>query len=73
LSERQTDGTGLAVLGILFQETKEEKARDFIREFAVNRQLRTRQSSKSVVLDQTLAQAHQTLRTVLLDLGRLRD
>jgi len=35
LSERQTDGTGLAVIGILFQETKEENAREFIREFAL--------------------------------------
>ncbi|BDP44687.1 thiol:disulfide interchange protein (plasmid) [Deinococcus aetherius] len=35
LSERQTGGTGLAVLGILFQETREQNARDFIREFAL--------------------------------------
>lgn len=35
LSERQTGGAGLAVIGILFQETKEENARDFIREFAL--------------------------------------
>lgn len=35
LSERQTGEVGLAVLGILFQETKEENARDFIREFAL--------------------------------------
>lgn len=35
LGERQTAGTGLAVLGVLFQETKEQNALDFIREFAL--------------------------------------
>ena len=35
LSERQTDGAGLTVIGILFQEPKEQNARDFIREFAL--------------------------------------
>lgn len=35
LSDRQEAGQGLAVIGILFQETKEQNARDFIREFAL--------------------------------------
>ncbi|MCD0160925.1 TlpA family protein disulfide reductase [Deinococcus sp. 6YEL10] len=35
LSERQTDGAGLVVIGILFQEPSERSARDFIREFAL--------------------------------------
>ncbi|MFC0618342.1 TlpA family protein disulfide reductase [Deinococcus budaensis] len=35
LSERQEASQGLAVIGILFQETKEQNARDFIREFAL--------------------------------------
>lgn len=35
LSERQTGATGLTVIGILFQETTEQNARDFIREFAL--------------------------------------
>ncbi|MBZ9715699.1 TlpA family protein disulfide reductase [Deinococcus multiflagellatus] len=35
LSERQGPGQGLAVVGILFQETQEQNARDFIREFAL--------------------------------------
>ncbi|WP_051517511.1 MULTISPECIES: redoxin domain-containing protein [Deinococcus] len=35
LSERQAGGTGLAVVGILFQETQEQNARAFIREFAL--------------------------------------
>ncbi|GMA17791.1 thiol:disulfide interchange protein [Deinococcus metallilatus] len=35
LSGRQAAGQGLAVIGILFQETKEQNARDFIREFAL--------------------------------------
>ncbi|WP_019585767.1 TlpA family protein disulfide reductase [Deinococcus apachensis] len=35
LSTRQGAGQGLAVVGILFQETKEQNARDFIREYAL--------------------------------------
>lgn len=35
LSERQTAGRGLAVIGILFQEPQEANARTFIREFAL--------------------------------------
>ena len=35
LSERQGAGQGLAVVGILFQETNEKSARDFIREYAL--------------------------------------
>ncbi|WP_019007995.1 TlpA family protein disulfide reductase [Deinococcus aquatilis] len=35
LSTRQTAGTGLAVVGVLFQETSEKSARDFIREYAL--------------------------------------
>ncbi|WP_034383993.1 TlpA family protein disulfide reductase [Deinococcus sp. YIM 77859] len=35
LSERQGAGTGLAVIGVLFQETNEQNARDFIREYAL--------------------------------------
>ncbi|MEF2278000.1 TlpA disulfide reductase family protein [Deinococcus sp. YIM 134068] len=35
LSERQGAGQGLAVVGILFQETREQSARDFIREYAL--------------------------------------
>ncbi|MEW6421766.1 MAG: TlpA disulfide reductase family protein [Deinococcota bacterium] len=35
LSTRQSAGQGLAVVGILFQETNEQNARDFIREYAL--------------------------------------
>lgn len=35
LSTRQGAASSLAVIGILFQETKEQNARDFIREFAL--------------------------------------
>jgi cytochrome c biogenesis protein CcmG/thiol:disulfide interchange protein DsbE len=35
LSTRQTGGEGLAVVGILFQETSDKNARDFIREYAL--------------------------------------
>lgn len=35
LSQRQTGGAGLAVVGILFQEPNEKSAREFIREFAL--------------------------------------
>ncbi|GBF04611.1 redoxin [Deinococcus aerius] len=35
LSERQGAGQGLAVVGVLFQETKEQNARDFIKEYAL--------------------------------------
>ncbi|GAA5532701.1 TlpA disulfide reductase family protein [Deinococcus aluminii] len=35
LSERQGAGQGLAVVGILFSETNERSARDFIREYAL--------------------------------------
>lgn len=35
LSTRQSAGQGLAVIGILFQETNEQNARDFIREYAL--------------------------------------
>ncbi|WP_221090589.1 TlpA family protein disulfide reductase [Deinococcus aquaedulcis] len=35
LSERQGAGQGLAVIGILFNETSEKNARDFIREYAL--------------------------------------
>lgn len=35
LSERQGAAQGLAVIGVLFQETKEQNARDFIREYAL--------------------------------------
>ncbi|OOV13592.1 TlpA disulfide reductase family protein [Deinococcus sp. LM3] len=35
LSARQGSGDGLAVVGILFQETNEQSARDFIREYAL--------------------------------------
>ncbi|WP_216318855.1 TlpA family protein disulfide reductase [Deinococcus aestuarii] len=35
LSERQGAGQGLAVVGVLFQETNEGNARDFIREYAL--------------------------------------
>lgn len=35
LSERQGAGSGLAVIGVLFQETNEQNARDFIREYAL--------------------------------------
>ncbi len=35
LTERQTNASGLAVIGILFQEPVEQNALDFIREFAL--------------------------------------
>lgn len=35
LSTKQAAGTGLAVLGVLFQERNEGTARDFIREYAL--------------------------------------
>ena len=35
LSARQGGGNGLAVVGVLFQETNEQSARDFIREYAL--------------------------------------
>ncbi|MDL2345305.1 redoxin domain-containing protein [Deinococcus sp. MIMF12] len=35
LGEKRSGETGPAVLGILFQETKEQNARDFIREYAL--------------------------------------
>ncbi|WP_291430996.1 TlpA family protein disulfide reductase [Deinococcus sp.] len=35
LSARQAGGNGLAVVGVLFQETNEQSARDFIREYAL--------------------------------------
>lgn len=35
LSERQGAGQGLAVIGVLFQETNEQNARDFIKEYAL--------------------------------------
>ncbi|MFB9994187.1 TlpA family protein disulfide reductase [Deinococcus oregonensis] len=35
LSTRQSGGTGLAVIGVLFQETSEKSASDFIREYAL--------------------------------------
>ncbi|EYB69845.1 redoxin [Deinococcus phoenicis] len=35
LSTRQSAGQGLAVVGVLFQETNEQNARDFIRDYAL--------------------------------------
>lgn len=35
LSARQGEGSGVAILGVLFQETNERSARDFIREYAL--------------------------------------
>ncbi|MBZ9751665.1 TlpA family protein disulfide reductase [Deinococcus sp. HMF7604] len=35
LSERQSSGAGLTVVGILYNETNEQNARDFIREYAL--------------------------------------
>lgn len=35
LSEKQAAGTGVTILGILFQETNEQSARDFIKEYAL--------------------------------------